>query len=115
MSEFNEPWKIEQRIDSDNDPYSVIVMSDGRDAIDAREYGGDCCDCSARIDMKESDLIRIAACVNFCRNLRTEWLEDHLAVENPPYPGRTAYMEPNKLRPVFETDKIKVRMRLEGE
>lgn len=55
MSEFREPWKLD-------------YADDIRDATDTPMEPFD----FARAE-------RTVACVNFCRNLQTEWLQKHVA------------------------------------
>lgn len=64
MSEFGEPWK---------NFYGDISTSESKLVIEQFPYK----DCSAYDDEKYAD--RIVACVNFCRNLPTEWLQKHVA------------------------------------
>lgn len=68
MPHSPEPWKI--------DDDGIIVGSDGSEVCDS-VVGCRCHDDPAA--MSEDDKDRIVACVNFCRDIPTEWMQGKIA------------------------------------
>ena len=74
MSQYGEPWRIEERTNSDYEKYDQIVDVDGREVTGASTCGGDCWDCSAYPSNNHER--RIVACVNACREMDDDLVRD---------------------------------------
>lgn len=71
MSEFNEPWKEGERHES----MCYLDDASGRAVVQLKP-------CKIMdYPLFQSQIDRVLAAVNFCRNLPTEWLEKHVATE----------------------------------
>ena len=62
MTTYGEPWRIEERTNSDYEKYDQIIDATGGDVTGAGTCGGDCYDCGAY--PCNSHEPRIVACVN---------------------------------------------------
>jgi hypothetical protein len=69
-----EPWRLEDRKDSDYDKYVTILDANNVEVIEGGLSGEDCCACSGHPAMLQIDAERIVACVNACRGIPTEVL-----------------------------------------
>jgi hypothetical protein len=74
MSHSPEPWRIEDRKDSDYDKYVTILDANNVEVIEGGLSGEDCCACAGHPAMLPIDAERIVACVNACRGIPTEEL-----------------------------------------
>lgn len=69
--EFGEPWHVEKQSTSDCREFNALVGANGSEVISVGPEVYESC----WYDIDKGQLNRIVACVNACRGIPTEWIE----------------------------------------